>query len=142
MNKRAIVSVVVLFILAMIGGVTIHGTILAPEYQRLAERGVFRLPDAAEPLMPILIAAHLVLAVGLTWVYRMGRDARPWPGQGLRFGLAIATLVTIPTYLIYYVVTPLQSDFVAKQIALDAMMMVILGLAAAYINRDPAPARV
>lgn len=141
MNKRFLVSVVVLFVVAMGFGFLIHGTVLAADYTQLANRGIYRLPEAAEPLMPYMFAANLLFAIAFTWIYRAGRDNRPWLGQGLRFGIAVALLSTIPTYLTYYVVTPLASDLVAKQVVLDSMAMVVLGLIAAFINRDPAPAR-
>jgi len=71
----------------------------------------------------------------------MGRDNRPWTGQGFRFGLALATLTTIPTYLIYYVVTPMPSDVVAQQIVFDIIVNVAVGMIVAFINRDPVAAR-
>lgn len=141
MNTRFVVSVVVIFVLSMLFGFAVHGTVLAPDYTRLATMGVFRTPTDAESLMPYMIAAYIVFAVGFTWIYRRGREDRPWPGQGVRFGLAIAVLSTIPTYLIYYVVTPLPSDLVAKQVVLDSIVMVVLGLAVAFVNRDRIPAR-
>lgn len=141
MNKRFVVSVVVLFVVSMGFGFLVHGTVLTADYTQLANRGIYRSPEAAAPLMPYMFAANVIFAIGFTWIYRAGRDNRPWVGQGLRFGIAVALLATIPTYLIYYVVTPLASDLVAKQVVLDSLMMVVLGLIAAYINRDPAPAR-
>jgi hypothetical protein len=141
MNKRFLVSVVVLFVVSMGFGFLVHGTVLEADYTQLANRGIYRSPEAAAPLMPYMFAANVIFAIGFTWIYRAGRDNRPWPGQGLRFGIAVALLGTIPTYLIYYVVTPLASDLVAKQVVLDSMVMVVLGLVAAFINRDPAPAR-
>ncbi|MEO7812172.1 MAG: hypothetical protein ABIR73_09045 [Usitatibacter sp.] len=141
MNKRFVVSVVVLFVVSMLFGFLVHGTILAPDYTNLANAGVYRTPEQAQPLMGFMMAANLVYAIGLTWIYRMGRDDRPWMGQGFRFGLAVATLTAIPTYLIYYVVTPMPSDLVAKQIVLDIMVLAVLGIVTAFINRDPAAGR-
>ena len=141
MNKRFLVSVVVLFVLSMGFGFLIHGTVLAADYTQLANLGIYRQPEAAAPLMPYMLAANVLFAIGFTWIYRAGRDNRPWPGQGLRFGIAVALLSTIPTYLIYYVVTPMPSDLVAQQAVFGSMAMIVLGLAAAFINRDPAPAR-
>ena len=141
MNKQFIISVVVLFIVTMLGGFLVHGTLLADDYTKLASAGVFRTPEHAQPLFPIMMFAHLVLAIGLTWVYRMGRDNRPWMGQGFRFGLAVATLTSIPHYLIYYVVTPMPSDVVAKQIVLDIIVLVVVGMVTAFVNRDPVAAR-
>lgn len=141
MNKRFVVSVAVLFVVTMLFGFLVHGTILAGEYTKLANAGIYRTPEQAHPLMGFMMVANLAYAIGLTWIYRMGRDDRPWMGQGLRFGLAVATLTTIPTYLIYYVVTPMPSDVVAQQIVLDIVVNVVVGMLTAFINRDPVAAR-
>ena len=59
----------------------------------------------------------------------------------MRFGLAIAVLATIPGYLIYFAVQPLPMSLVVKQIVFDTVAMVILGIVAAAVNRDPFTAR-
>jgi uncharacterized BrkB/YihY/UPF0761 family membrane protein len=136
MNKSFVISVVVLFVVSMLLGFVVHGALLAGDYGKLAG-SVFRTPADSEAHFPYMIVAHVVMAIGFTWVYRQGRDARPWLGQGVRFGLALAVLMTIPTYLIYFAVQPLPSDLVAKQIVFDTIAMVIMGVVAAAVNRDP-----
>jgi len=37
-------------------------------------------------------------------------------GQGIRFGIAVALLTVVPTYLIYYVVQPMPRSLVTKLI--------------------------
>ena len=139
MNTRFVVSAVVLFVLCMLFGFLVHGTLLAPAYTELAHRGVYRTHESAQPLMPYMMAGTLVFAIAVTWIYRQGRSAAPWLGQGLRFGLALWALVPVPRYLIYYAVTPVPSDLVAQQIVYEGLTMVIIGIVAAFINRDPAP---
>ena len=139
MNTRFMISVAVLFVVSMVLGFVVHGAVLAQDYTRLQH--LFRAPADAGAYFPYMLAAHLVMAIGFTWIYRQGRDARPWLGQGVRFGLAVAVLAPIPTYLIYYAVQPMPSDVVAKQIVLDSIAMVILGIVAAAVNRDSLPAR-
>ena len=141
MNKRFVISVVVLFVVTMACGILVHGTVLAADYTKLANAGIYRTPEQAQPLVAFMMAANLAYSIGLTWIYRMGRDNRPWMAQGFRFGLAVFTLTTLPTYLIYYVVTPMPSDLVAKQIVLDLFVMMGVGLITAFVNRDPLAAR-
>ena len=59
---------------------------------------------------------------------------------GVRFGIAVALLTTVPTYLIYFVVQPMPGNVVVKQIVFDSVLMVILGMIAAWLYRDK-PAR-
>lgn len=48
--------------------------------------------------------------------------------QGVRFGVVIALLTVVPTYMIYYVVQPMPSMHVVKQIIFDGILMVLLGV--------------
>ena len=136
MHARALVSVVVIFLLSMGLSAVLHGRILGADYARLATMGVYRTPDAARELMGFMALGNLLFAIGFTWIYRAGRDARPWLAQGVRFGLAVSLLYTIPMFITYYVVQPTPSDLAAKQAVLGSLMTVLLGIAAAFINRD------
>jgi hypothetical protein len=65
-----------------------------------------------------------------------GVEAKPWLAQGVRFGIAVALLTTVPTYIIYFVVQPMPGNVVVKQIILDGALMVILGTIIAWLYRD------
>jgi hypothetical protein len=139
MNKQFVISVVVLFVVSMFLGFVVHGAMLAGDYAKLVP-GVFRTPQDSQAHFAYMIAAHVSMAIGFTWIYRQGRDNRAWLGQGVRFGAAVAVLTTIPTYLIYFAVQPLPSDLVAKQIVFDSIAVVILGIVTAALNRGSASA--
>jgi hypothetical protein len=136
MNMRFLVSVVVLFVVSMALGFVVHGLILGGDYQKLTPN-LFRTEQDGQAHFAWMLLAHVILAVGFTWIYRAGRDSRPWLGQGVRFGIAVALLAPIPTYLIYYAVQPMPFDLVMKQAALDTIAMIVMGIAAAAVNRDP-----
>lgn len=70
-------------------------------------------------------------AVAFVWIYRQGREDRPPVGQGLRYGLAVAALAVVPKYLIYYAVQPLPGALVVKQIVLDTIVVVVIGIVVA-----------
>ena len=135
MNRKFVLSVVVLFVVSMALGFVVHAMLLHEDYTRL--QNLFRTPADAQGHFLYMLAAHVFIAIGVTWVYRQGRDTRPWLGQGARFGLALFVLMTLPTYLIYFAVQPMPSDVVAKQVVLDGIAIVILGIVAAAMNRDP-----
>ena len=140
MNKNFVWSVVAVFVTSMILGFVVHGVLLHGEYAKLVPN-VFRGEADAQAHFGYMIIAHVIMAIGVTWVYRMGRENKPWFAQGVRFGIAVALLSTIPLYLIYFAVQPLPSDLVALQIAYDTIAMVILGVVTAAVNRDPVPMR-
>jgi len=119
----------------------VHGLLLGRDYAALTPR-VFRAEADAQAYFPFMLLAHAFMAIGITWLYRGGRSPRPWPGQGVRFGLALAFYAVVPTYLIYFAVEPLPAALVAKQIVFGTLAAVVLGLVAAAVNRDPMPASV
>jgi hypothetical protein len=139
MNKQFVLSVVVVFVVTMLLGMVVHGMLLHDDYQALAGT-VYRTPAQAQDHFAYMIAAHVSMAVAITWIYRQGRSAAPWLGQGIRFGIALALLMSVSTYLIYFAVQPLPSDMVAKQVFLDGIANVIVGVATAFMNRGGANA--
>lgn len=139
MNKTFVLSVVAVFVMSMLLGYVVHHVLLGGEYAKLVQ--MFRMPADAKAHFPFMIAANVIMAIGWTWIYRIGRENKPWLGQGVRFGIAVALLCTIPMYLIYFAVQPYPSDVVALQIGYDTIASVILGIVVAAVNRDPLPAR-
>ena len=130
---RFALSVVILFVVSMGLGFVVHGLLLGPEYAKLPT--LFRPEADAQKYLPVMLLAHVFIAIGFTWIYRMGREDKPWLGQGLRFGLAVAVLTTIPTYLIYLAVQPMPEALVLKQIAFDVAAMLVMGVVVALVNR-------
>jgi hypothetical protein len=55
--------------------------------------------------------------------------------QGIRFGVAVALLTSVPTYIIYFVVQPMPGNVVVKQIIFESALMVILGIIVAWLYR-------
>ena len=128
------ISAAVMAVMSLMLGFVVHGWLLLPDYKSLG--ALFRTDEQQMNLFGFMIAAHVLIGVGFTWIYRMGREAKPFLGQGVRFGLAVAVLSIIPTYLIYYAVQPIPGNIVAKQIVFDTIAMVVMGIVCAWINQD------
>jgi len=133
MNRKFIIAWIVILIAWFLGSFLVHGVLLGADYKALG--ALFRTDADAQQYFPLMILAHVLLAGAFTWIYARGVEAKPWLGQGVRFGVAVAFLTTIPTYLIYYVVQPMPSAVVAKQIVFDSLLMVILGVIAGWLYR-------
>ena len=133
MNRKFWISFAVMFVMAMLLGMVIHGMLLHDEYRKLGS--LMRSETESQKLFGLMIVAHVLMALGFTWIYVKGKEARPWLGQGFRYGLAVAVMMTIPTYLIYYVVMPFPSDLVAQQIVLDSLGFIAMGIVLAWVNR-------
>ena len=132
MNKKFLVAWLVMFVLYMAGGIVIHGVLLSDDY---LATGLMRPEAEAQQMMHLMILAHVLMAGAFTWIYARGVENKPWLGQGLRFGLAVALLAVIPIYIIYYVVQPTPGALAVKQIAFDTIMTLILGAVVAFLYR-------
>lgn len=133
MNKKFFVSWLVVFVVWMAGSFFVHGLLLKDEYATLPN--LYRTETETQELFPLMLLAHVVMAGAFVWIYQRGQEAKPWLAQGLRFGVAIALLVTIPLYVIYYVVQPLPVDLVIGQIVYDTILVLILGIVAAFLSK-------
>jgi hypothetical protein len=136
MNKRFALAWLVVFIAWMAGSFVVHGLLLAPDYTGLPN--LFRQPPEAQKYFPLMILAHVILSGAFVWIYARGVEARPWLGQGIRYGIAVALLTIVPSYLIYYVVQPMPGITVVKQIVFDTVLLLILGAIVAFMYRRPA----
>ena len=133
MNAKFWISVVVMFVMSMAAGFIVHAMLLAPDYAKLPN--MMRTMKDSENYFPYMLLGHVFLAFGLTWIYLKGRTSAAWLGQGVRFGIAVVVLTTLPTYLIYFAVMPFPADLVTKQIGLDAIAMIVMGVVLAFINK-------
>jgi len=132
MNK-CIVSAIVMFIMSWALSFFVHSVLLAGDY---AVTQGMRPPAEVHSLIAYLILAQALFGVAFAWIYAQGREDKPWLAQGMRFGIAVAFLTVIPTYLIYHVVTPVPLALALKQIVYDTIRVVLMGIVVAWINRN------
>jgi hypothetical protein len=134
MNNKFLIAWIVLFIAWFLGSFVVHGILLRSDYMQLTS--LFRTGGDQQKYFPLMIVAHLMLSGALVWIYARGAEAKPWLPQGLRFGVAVALLTVVPTYLIYFVVQPMPGEVVLKQIVCDGVLTVILGTIVAWLYRS------
>jgi len=139
MDKRFWISAVVIFVVSLVLGWVVHGVLLEVEYAKLPN--LFRPVADQQGYFPLMLLANALFALAFTWIYRKGLEpGKPFFSQGFRYGIAIAVLMTIPTYLIYYAVQPMPGNLVAKQIVYDMIAVVIMGIVVAWASQPPKPA--
>jgi hypothetical protein len=137
MNKKFIIAWIVLFVAWFMGSFVVHGVLLHSDYIQLTN--LFRPESDQQRYFPLMILAHVLLSGAFVWIYARGVEAKPWMAQGVRFGVAVALLSIVPTYLIYFVVQPMPGGVVIKQIIFDGVLVVILGTIVAWLYRGAAP---
>ena len=89
MSKRAVVSTIVTIILLIITGYLSHGVLLAGDYSHLS--GLYRTQEEQIKYFPLMLPAHLAVAIALVWIFRRIRNQDPILIQGIRFGHASET---------------------------------------------------
>ena len=137
MNKKFLIAWFVVFVAWFAGSFVVHGVLLRPDYMLLTN--LFRSEGEQGNFFPLMLLAHVMLSGAFVWIYAHGVEARPWAAQGARFGVAVALLTVVPSYLIYFVVQPMPMNVTIKQIVFDGALTVILGIITAWLYRDRAP---
>ena len=135
-GKKFFLAVVVAFVVTMITGVIVHGVLLGEDYKALGSQ--MRDEQGQGAHFPFMLIAHVLIAVGLAWIYGKGVEGKSWVGQGLRFGIALWLAASAGPYLIYFAVQPLPGALVVKQIVYGFFECLILGLALAALYRTKA----
>jgi len=128
---RVLAVAVVMFALGYIG----HQLLLGRDYSAIDP--IMR--DKADMMahMPFAYVNALCFSAAFVWLYSQGRSARPWLGQGIRYGLAIWAVAMVPLYLTNYTIEPWPGVFVAKILAWELVAMTTLGiLVAAMAKKD------
>ena len=133
MNKRFWLSALVIFAVSMLTDFVLHGLLLHGDYAQIPN--LMRTETDSQQYFPLMLLAHVFMAAAFVWIYQRGRQDKAWLGQGLRFGLVVAFLTVVPTYMIYYAVQPLPGLLVMKQIAFDLIRTAGLGVIVAWMLR-------
>jgi hypothetical protein len=136
MSKKFIIAWIVLFVVWMLGDFLIHGVLLHGDYAQLPN--LYRTEHDSQAYFPFMLLAHAIMAGAFVWIFARGIEAKPWVAQGVRFGIAVALLAVVPTYLIYYAVQPLPTALVVRQVVFAGILTVVLGLVVAWLYRSRA----
>jgi hypothetical protein len=130
MNKvRLILTIIVVFILANLSGFFIHAIWLKQDYVPVAS--LYR-PEGQQKLF-WMILAYVSFAVGSVMVYARGVEDKPWLGQGLRFGLLMFLILTVPSFFIAYAVQPIPAILMSKQVLSELVAKLFLGVVTALV---------
>lgn len=132
MDRKFIITVLVVFVVSMVLGFVTHGWALKDEYM---ETGIYRPENEQQARMLWMLIAHFIMSVAFVVLYRKGREEKPWVGQGLRFGFWIALFAAVGVYLIYYVVLPTPEMLVFRQSVYDTINLMVMGLVVAFMYR-------
>jgi len=134
MTWKFVISVVVMFLMLFVLGWAGHSGLLAADYAGI--QSLMRpMPEVWERF-PLVLLAQLCTAFAFTWIYLKGYENKPWLAQGLRYGIVMAVLISVPVNLVHHAVMPFPLALVLKQMAYDGLTLVLMGIVLAWINRQ------
>ena len=129
--KKLVLTIIVVFVVANITGFLIHAMLLAPDYMAVKEH--YR-PEGQEKMIWICMA-YLAFAIGSVIVYAKGVEAKPWLGQGIRFGILMWLVLAVPSFFIAYAVQPVPTMLMVKQVLFEGIDKIVLGVITAALYR-------
>lgn len=133
MDKRFWICGIVVGAAALILGMLVHGVLLRADYQAMAT--LYRTQEGATAQAGWILPAYLMLGLAMTWLYRRmpASDGIDLP-RGARFGLAVALVSFVPWHMLAFVAQPLPLSMMLRQVGLDLVAMVLLGLLLAWLQ--------
>ncbi len=129
--KKLVLTIVVIFVVANLTGFLIHAVLLQSDYMAVKE--LYR-PEGQEKMLWISLA-YLSFAIGSVLVYAKGVENKSWLGQGVRFGILIWLVLTVPSFFIAYAVQPEPMSLMVKQVSFEGINKILLGVITAALYR-------
>jgi hypothetical protein len=131
---RTIVMAIAWLALGYVG----HQLLLGRDY--VAIEPIMRSKADMQAHFPFALLSALIYAGAMVWIYAQGRSAKPWLGQGLRFGVAVWAIAAVPQYIANYTIEPWPGVFVIKILAWELVAAMLLGVLVAGLSKsDGAP---
>jgi hypothetical protein len=135
---RAAATVFAAFLLSNVFAVAIHGFILAADYEPY--RGTLLRSFDSGPGWPSLLlpVAHLCFICALVWIYGRLSLEGSLTARGLKLGLIGWLVGQAPLWMIWYAEQPWPGSLVVKQLGLELLSSLAIGLTIAVVSQLPA----
>jgi hypothetical protein len=133
--QRILWTTIATFLVSQILAVIVHGVLLANDYAPFY--GTLLRPATSGPAWQMLFlpVAHLCFISGLVWIYaRLRLEGSP-AQRGLTLGVVGWTMGQVPLWLLWYAQQPWPGFLVVKQLALELLSSLIIGLTIAFVAR-------
>jgi len=133
-TPRAISATLLAFLASQILAVAVHGFLLAGDYEPY-EGTLLRSAGGDQPpwQMLFLPVAHLAFVSALVWVYARLRLEGSTATRGLTLGFIGWLIGQVPLWLLWYAQQPWPGSLVVKQLALELVATLIVGLVIAMV---------
>lgn len=109
----------------------IHQVILTPDY--MASASTWRDPADITHRMWAILLANLIYVAGAVLIYVRGVENKPWPMQGIRFGILLSLVTVVYSSIYSWVVLEVPHMLAVKWICMEGIQCLLLGLLIAAI---------
>jgi uncharacterized BrkB/YihY/UPF0761 family membrane protein len=132
--KKIVLATIATFIVLMAMNYVVHSILLMPDYDAipLSHRSL----EGIQRRFWAMLVGQFCFSAMFAYIYTRGRENKPWPWQGIRYGIFIACLFTVPMSMSEYVVYIVPYMLVIKWMVLGGIEMAIIGLLVAWIFKD------
>jgi hypothetical protein len=127
---RMFVVAATMFLLGFVG----HQLLLGRDY--VAIEPIMRTKADMQAHMPFALISCLGFSGAFVWIYSQIRSDAVWLGQGIRFGISIWAVATVPLYLTNYTIEPWPGIFVVKILAWELLAAMTLGILTAALAKS------
>jgi hypothetical protein len=135
MQKKIVTASIVVFALFLIMDYVLHGILLGGLYAETA--ALWRPALDQQELLWIIASVDAAIACLFVWLYRKGWEAgKAWLGQGIRFGLAVGLIFSLPMGFSMYAMMPVPFSLGLGWFAGALVEFVVAGIAAAFVFRS------
>jgi hypothetical protein len=131
-GKRMALTIIAALVVTELLATIIHGLVLASDY---APYYGSLLRGGTEPPVQMLLlpVAHLCFVVGIVWIYVRCPFSGSLPVRGLKIGVLGWLVGQAPLWMIWYAEQPWPGSLFAKQLVLELVAGLIVGLTIAFI---------
>ena len=134
-TKRIVLSTLAAFVVSQVLAGFVHGFILAADYGPYD--GTLLRSGAENWQFIFLPVAHLSFICGLMWVYTHAPMKGSAARQGLFLGFLGWMMGQVPLWLIWYAEQPWPGSLVVKQLGLELISSIVIGLTITFTARQP-----
>ena len=136
--KRALATGAVAFLVSQILAITIHGFILRPDY--LPFYGTLLRPMSGDAWQALLLpVTHLLFITALVLINSRITLAGDPIVRGLKLGGLGWLISAAPQWLLWYAQQPWPGTLVVKQLGLELVAALILGVVVSVMSRRAVP---
>jgi hypothetical protein len=133
-TKRFAGTCAVAFIVSQVLAIAIHGFILRSDYLPYYGNLLRPMNGEGDWRMLLLPLAHLSSIITLVWVYSRMALTGSWLRQGLIIGTVGYFIGQAPLWMLWYAEQPWPDGLVVKQLALELVAALLIGLSVSAIG--------